>query len=108
MSGFVRVGKKTDFPEDTGTGVQVNGRGVCVARQGEKFFAFDDKCTHAESLLSGGEVEEGEIACPLHGARFAIATGEAMTLPAVKPVRTHEVKVEGNDVLVKLSNSSPD
>lgn len=106
MSDFIRIGKTKDFSETVGTGVQVNGRRVCIVRQGDKCFAFDDRCTHAESLLSGGDVEDGEISCPLHGARFAVASGEAMTLPAVKPVQTHEVKVQGDEVFVKLSDAS--
>ena len=106
MSDFVRVGKASDFRSNEGTGVLVEGRPVCVIRTGDAFHAIDNRCTHAESELSGGEVEEGEIACPLHGARFSIETGEALTLPAVKPVRTHEVKVEGGDVFVRLSRSS--
>jgi 3-phenylpropionate/trans-cinnamate dioxygenase ferredoxin subunit len=102
MNKFVKVGKLSQFPESLGTGVTVEGRAVCVARMKEKLFAFDDRCTHAESLLSGGDVEGCEILCPLHGARFSIETGEALTLPAVKPVQTHEVKVEGDNVYVKL------
>lgn len=105
MSSFISVGKKKDFSETIGKGVQVNGKNVCVVRSGDQFFAFNDRCTHAESLLSGGDVEEGEISCPLHGARFSIKTGEAMTLPAVKPVQMHEVKVEGDNVLVKLNEN---
>jgi nitrite reductase/ring-hydroxylating ferredoxin subunit len=38
----------------------------------------------------------------LHGARFSVETGEALTPPAVKPVKTHEVKVEGDAIFVKL------
>jgi 3-phenylpropionate/trans-cinnamate dioxygenase ferredoxin component len=102
MNEYIKVGKKADFPENRGTGVVVDGKNVCIVRHGDKAFAFDDRCTHAESLLSGGDVEGGEIGCPLHGARFSIATGEPMTLPAVKPVRIHEAKIEGDTVFVRL------
>lgn len=104
MNDFVGVGKKTAFSETVGTGVDVNGHRVCIVRQGEKVFAFDDRCTHAESLLSGGDVEDGEIVCPLHGARFAVDSGEARTLPAVKPVQTHQVKIQDDEVFVKLND----
>lgn len=102
MDGFVKAGKKSDFKDLEGTAVALNGKDVCVARAGEIFYAFDNLCTHAYSRLSGGEVEDGEISCPLHGARFSMKTGEAMTLPATKPVKTYEVQITGDEVFVKL------
>jgi 3-phenylpropionate/trans-cinnamate dioxygenase ferredoxin subunit len=99
---FVKVGTKNDFPEAASVAVQVNGRDICIIRHKDRFYAFDNRCSHAESQLSGGDVEDGEIVCPLHGARFNLATGEPTTLPAVKPVRTYEVKVEGDNVFLKI------
>ena len=102
MNEYIKAGIKKDFKDMLGTAVQLNGKNICIARSGDTFYAFDDRCTHAESLLSGGDIEDGEISCPLHGARFAIKTGEAMTLPAVKPVQTYEVKIEGENIYIKL------
>jgi hypothetical protein len=34
-----------------------------------------------------------------------VTTGKALTLPAVKPVPKHDVKVEGEDVYVALSEA---
>ena len=102
MSEFIKAGTKTDFKDGGLTGVVLNDRAVCVARAGETFYAFDDKCTHAQVLLSRGDLEDGEVVCPLHGARFSPQTGEALTPPAVKPVITYEVKVDGDAVYVLL------
>ncbi|HLM77055.1 MAG TPA: Rieske 2Fe-2S domain-containing protein [Rubrobacteraceae bacterium] len=41
--------------------------------------------------------------CPLHGAKFDVKTGAAKSLPAVKAVPTHEVKVEDGIVYVALN-----
>jgi 3-phenylpropionate/trans-cinnamate dioxygenase ferredoxin subunit len=38
----------------------------------------------------------------LHGSRFDLATGHPDVPPAVAPVRTFPVKVDGDDVLVDL------
>src|SRR4051794_350006 len=100
---FVKVGPKKNFPEGSAHGVQVNGQDVCIVNLNGQFHAFHDRCTHAESLLSPGELEGEELMCPLHGARFSVKTGEPLTLPAVKPVKIYEVKTEGDDVLVKLN-----
>jgi 3-phenylpropionate/trans-cinnamate dioxygenase ferredoxin component len=104
MTEWAKVGKKKDFSSDGAFGVKVGEANICLVRLGGKYYALDDRCTHAEAMLSAGEVEDGEVMCPLHGARFNLGTGEAVTPPATVPVKTHEVKVEGDDVLVRLSD----
>ena len=104
MSEFINVGTKTDFPENQTKGVKIGEVDVCIANWKDNLTAFDNSCTHAHALLSDCDIEDSEVACPLHGARFNVQNGQAMTPPAVRPVRMHEVKVEGNDVLVKLSD----
>ena len=103
MTEFIKVGTKADFKDGMLTGIQVKGHPVCIAHAAGTFYAFDDTCTHAQALLSRGDLEDGaEAVCPLHGARFSITTGEALTPPAVKPVRTFAVKVEGEDIFVEV------
>jgi 3-phenylpropionate/trans-cinnamate dioxygenase ferredoxin subunit len=107
MNDFVKIGPVANFPPYVTTGAQVNGVDVCVANHNGKFTAFDDSCTHAQAMLSGCDIEDGgEIACPLHGARFSVETGAALTLPAVRPVRMHEVKVVGSDVYIKINEQN--
>jgi hypothetical protein len=40
------------------------------------------------------------VECPLHGAEFDLKTGKARTLPAVLPVPSYAVRVEGDAILV--------
>ena len=101
----VLVGVLTDFPEDAGTCVDVDGVAVAVFRSGHDVFAIADTCSHAEASLSEGEVFDGEVECPLHGAAFDIATGRALTLPATRPVATYRTEVSGGDVLVSIPDS---
>lgn len=71
------------------------------------FYALDDVCTHDGGPLSDGPVdaEAKTIACPRHGAKFDLATGKALTMPATKATRSYEVKVEGGRVFVALKES---
>jgi nitrite reductase/ring-hydroxylating ferredoxin subunit len=69
-----------------------------------EFYAVDDTCSHAESSLAEGYVEDGTVECILHFARFCIKTGAALSAPAVDPVRTYPVKVEDGTVWVDLSS----
>ena len=102
MSGFVKVGLKKDFPENRTTAVKAGDLNLCIARWEAGFYAFDEFCTHAAATLADSNIEEGNISCPLHGAKFSVTTGAALTLPAVEPVKMYDVKVEGEDVLVNL------
>ena len=54
-------------------------------------YALADLCSHAKASLSEGEIYDCKIECPLHGAEFDLKTGEAVTLPATKNVKTYEV-----------------
>jgi 3-phenylpropionate/trans-cinnamate dioxygenase ferredoxin subunit len=46
-------------------------------------------------------VEDCELICPRHFARFSLKTGDALTPPAYEPVRTYQVKEENGRVLVE-------
>lgn len=69
-----------------------------------ELFAIGDTCSHEDYSLVEGEVEEcGDgctVECALHGARFDLRTGAALSLPAVLPVGSFPVWIE--DGVVKL------
>lgn len=92
----------SDLPEDGALRVELDGRPICIARSGGEVFAISDVCSHADVSLSEGDVEDGQIECWLHGSKFDLRTGVPTGLPAIKPVATYPVTVEGDDVLVKL------
>ena len=87
------------------TKVELDGRNVLVARIGDSWYAIDDTCSHAKVSLSEGLIEEDDCAieCPRHGALFSLETGEAMTLPAIKPVAAFATDVKDDGVYVTLS-----
>ena len=84
--------------------LQVEDRLVILFRiDDEKFCCIDDICTHDGGTLSDGEYDNGEIACPRHGARFDVCSGKALCMPATRDTIAHDVKVDGDDVFVKIS-----
>lgn len=104
MSDFQTVAKFADVPENGLIGVVVEDRPIVVINREGTIYALEDRCSHEEFPLSSGDIASGEITCVLHGARFDIETGEPRALPAVMPVKTYEVRVEGDDIQVKLDD----
>ena len=81
--------------------IEKAGRTICVARVGDQVFAIDDTCSHSEASLSEGDITDFKIECWLHGAEFDLRTGEALTPPAVAPIKVYPVIVDGDSVTVE-------
>lgn len=80
----------------------LDGIPVAVVRLGDQVYAIGDTCSHADVSLSDGMVETEECAleCLAHGSLFSLETGEALCLPAVRPVPVYEVRLDGDQVVV--------
>jgi metal-sulfur cluster biosynthetic enzyme/nitrite reductase/ring-hydroxylating ferredoxin subunit len=102
MHEFERVIDVTELPDPGKTLVEVAGEMVALFHVDGRWHALDDVCTHDGGPLADGELRNHTIACPRHGAKFDIRTGAALTMPAVRPTRSHEVKVEDGGVWVRL------
>jgi nitrite reductase/ring-hydroxylating ferredoxin subunit len=98
----MRACSLNEIPEEAARRVVLDGIAICLARSQGEVFAISDICSHADVSLSEGDVEDGTVECWLHGSRFDLRTGQPTSLPAVKPVATYPVVVEGDDVFVKL------
>ena len=83
--------------------LEVAERLVVLLSIEDQLFCIDDVCTHDGGPLGEGELCGFEIACPRHGARFDVRTGRACTMPATEDTLVHEVKVEGDDVFVRIN-----
>ena len=95
---FVKVGKTSEVPAGTSKVYEVNDVAVAICNVDGAFYAIEDVCTHDEASFAQGSLEGCEIECPRHGARFDVTTGRATALPAVVPVDTFQVRVEGDDI----------
>ena len=92
--------KLTDLLPGKPVRIDKNGESICVTRVGEEIFAIGDTCSHSDASLAEGDVTDYKIECWLHGAEFDLRTGQALTPPAVAPVKTFSVSVDGDSVTV--------
>lgn len=103
MSEFLKVAAVTDLPDPGKLTLEVEDSVVVLFRVGGRFYCIDDVCTHDGGPLGEGQLCGHAIACPRHGAQFDIRTGKPLTMPATVPTRTHEVKIEGDEVYVRIN-----
>jgi len=85
--------------EDAGSDVRAIRPGQFVIGS---FFASDNTCPHRGGPLGEGDILGSEIVCPWHLWSFDVATGVCAGVPELCIV-THEVRVDGGRILVKLS-----
>lgn len=105
MPSAVRVCSVDDVPEGEARRFAVDGRLVAVVNLGDEGFrAVDAICSHEHYYLDEGEVDVDleTIECPKHGSTFDLDTGNARTLPAIKPVEVFPVTVTDDDVLIEV------
>ncbi|MBA2427344.1 MAG: non-heme iron oxygenase ferredoxin subunit [Actinobacteria bacterium] len=102
MRDFKEVAHLDEVPDGATKQVAVDGELIGLFRDGDDVYAIGDVCTHQEAYLTEGEWEpdELEVECPLHGSRFDVETGSVRILPATKPARSYQVRVEGNSISV--------
>jgi 3-phenylpropionate/trans-cinnamate dioxygenase ferredoxin subunit len=105
MSGFVPIAKTADVPDPGRVVLEIEDRLIVLFHVGGQFYAIDDVCTHDGGPLGEGQLDGYSVACPRHGAKFDIRDGRALTMPATQPTGAHEVKVVGDDVWIRLTNS---
>jgi len=101
---LVRVAHLSEIGEGDVVAAKAGGKSICLARIAGSVYAFADNCSHRDFPLSNGEVdpEDCSITCEWHGARFDIRTGQALSLPATRPIATYPCRVEDGVVLVDI------
>ena len=101
----VRVCTVDELPVGVARRFSVDGHEVALVNLGEDgVHALDAVCSHEHAWLDEGEVDtdEGTIECPKHGSTFDVATGKALTLPAIAPVASFAVTVDGDEIWIEV------
>ncbi len=95
-----------DFPQDGKFTTRINGWHILMCHVDGAYYALNDRCTHAASLLSTGRIRRTAVMCPLHGARFDITTGACIG-GAYKSLRTFSLRISEGQIEVAVPTHSP-
>jgi len=85
----------------------VNGREIVICHTKQGVFALDNICTHALARMCEGRLRGVRLICPLHGASFDVRDGKVLGAPATRPLPSHEVRVVGSVIEVRVNTAAP-
>ncbi|MCL4832239.1 MAG: non-heme iron oxygenase ferredoxin subunit [Caldilineaceae bacterium] len=99
---FARVASLSELPVNGRKLVEIDGVRIAIFNLDGELHAIEDVCTHDGGPLVEGEVmNDCQVQCPRHGARFDIRTGAALSMPAFEATNTYAVEIDGDDVFVE-------
>ena len=102
MTKKVRLIRASDVPPEASRLATIDGAELLVCHSKGTFAVVANRCSHADEKLDCGRVRNGWIACPVHGARFNLATGLPMNPPATKPITSYPTEVVDGWVEVEI------
>ncbi|HET7009160.1 MAG TPA: non-heme iron oxygenase ferredoxin subunit [Anaerolineales bacterium] len=97
---FVTVATVSELSNGERLLLDVGGDPIAVFNIAGRYFAIADVCSHDDGPVGEGDVTDTQIACPRHGARFDLATGKVLSLPAVVDIPAYPVRVVGEEIQV--------
>jgi 3-phenylpropionate/trans-cinnamate dioxygenase ferredoxin subunit len=102
VTEYVPIAKIKDVPPGSRLIFRLPGDGPQLALFNVEgtLYCIADVCTHDDGPVAEGELRDYTIECPRHGACFDIRDGRVLSFPAITPIDTYAVKVEGDDVWV--------
>lgn len=99
----MRIAGEADVPVGEVRVVAAQGKSLALGHcEDGSWGAIDNVCTHDGGTLGEGELDDCQVECPRHGARFELLTGRVTALPAVFGVNAYPVRVVDGEVEVDL------
>ncbi len=98
---FVKVCALSKLAPGAATQVEAGGREYVVCNAEGAVYALDGVCPHAGGPLGHGALHGHMLVCPWHAWEFDCRTGANDFDDAIRVAR-HEVRVEGDDVLIDI------
>lgn len=85
--------------------IHVGDKRIVVANTGEKYVAFDDRCTHRGASLAAGSMICNTVQCPWHGSQFDVTDGNVKAGPAKETIRVFKVQMHGTNLIIDTTKS---
>lgn len=97
---FVSIGPADELGNGERLFIEIDEEQIVIFNIGGQYYAIGDVCSHDDGPLGDGDLQEFEIVCPRHGARFDVRTGKVLSLPAIVDIPAYPVRVVDGELQV--------
>jgi 3-phenylpropionate/trans-cinnamate dioxygenase ferredoxin subunit len=108
-SNYVRIAGTQDIPVGKMKALKLESKEILITNVDGNYFAIGNRCAHAGGDLAQGTLEGNIVTCPRHHAKYDVTTGKVVSNPKVGPFHpkvndepNYQVKIENDNILVKL------
>jgi 3-phenylpropionate/trans-cinnamate dioxygenase ferredoxin subunit len=102
MSDWEQIADANELAPGGRKSVLVDEQPALLVRVGDEYFCIEDTCTHDGQAMTDGPIENCQITCPRHGARFDLRTGKALCMPATEPVITFPLDIREEGIFARM------
>jgi 3-phenylpropionate/trans-cinnamate dioxygenase ferredoxin component len=99
---FVPIADSQEIADGDRLLVEIDHLPIVIFRIGGMLFAIGDVCSHDDGPLGDGELENFEIICPRHGARFDVRDGAVKSLPAVVDIPAYPIREINGEIQIGI------
>lgn len=100
--------KVNDLQDGEMRQVSVGKTDVLLVKLDGKFYAVGAHCSHYQAPLAEGVLSGSHVVCPWHNAYFDVTTGDQQEPPGLDSLCRYQVRVEGEQVIVSVSEDAPE
>lgn len=101
MNGWHKICPESALLEGQRHIIDIDDKHIMVVRHQGALHAVESLCSHALFELDDGDINDCSLSCPLHGAHFCLKTGEALSGPAVEPIKVYELSIHNETIYIK-------
>ncbi len=93
-----KIADLNELPDGGRKSIIIDDTPALLLRIGNDYYCLEDRCSHDGQPLTDGAIVAHSIECPRHGARFDLASGAALCMPATQPIRAFQVEIRDDGI----------
>ena len=101
---YQRVAKLAELPQGRGLCIKLDGIEIGLFQVGERIYAMENRCPHADDPLSEGVLDGPIVTCRAHGWQFDVRTGFRPEDADGFPIPRFSVRVRNGGIEVDLQS----
>lgn len=103
---YIAIASESDLPPGERLYVTIDDESIIVFNIAGDLYAIGDVCSHDGNILDDAPLEDFDVVCPRHGARFDVRNGKATSLPAVIGIPAYPVRIQDGQIEIGVPKNA--